>query len=614
MIKRFDFLFVASTLFVAAAMADAPAPMAIIDRIAGPDGGYDYMSVDSERRRLYVARTKGVMTVGLTNGAITPLLVEGNDISAVTIIPGTDLMLSTEYYGGGVVIFNRDTGEVRARIKTGKNPDAAVYDPGSKLVFVMNGGSHNIAVLDVAAAKVVGRIGLRGTPEGGVADGQGKLYVNIEETGQIAVVDIATRKLARYFDMPGCKEPTGIALDTVSKTLISACHNGVVKLVDVNTGADKGNVAVGKDADGALFDAGGRQAIVPCNDGTLWIFALDEQGKPGIAQTVVTQPGARTIARDAASGRLYLAAHEIDAAEKPVPGTFKVLVVAPLPAGRTRVVCVTTAEGCEHSGAGGIQSAIDSALDGDTVFIKAGRYIPSAWRDVPHKKVAVRGFVLIDGKQLDIVAEPGAVLDGSTGAQTTAIVLRNADVAVRNLEITGFRYAIEEDKIYDGHGIYAIDSRLRLDDVTISKFQKMGVTGAGNSTLAIAGLKLLDGHVGIWLRDSAHLRLTRSLLRGNDSSAIAAYDNTAAHVSASEFRDNKDDGIYTEQQAVVFITTSTIANNSPTGVNATENSRIWIGTSTLSGNGKNTASKDKGEILLGPDVIQEAGAPPSTPR
>ncbi len=178
-----------------------------------------------------------------------------------------------------------------------------------------------------------------------------------------------------------------------------------------------------------------------------------------------------------------------------------------------------------------LPNAVARASNGDTIQIRAGRYTPRAYQDVPFRDLVVRSFVIIDGKNLALVGEKGVVLGGNDKLPMSAIVVRNADVSMSHLEITGFNYAIEEDKIYDGHGIFVIDSKARIDDVTISKFQKMGLTGRGDTQLDVSNLRVLDGHVGVWLHETAYLRLRNALVRGNDSSAITAYDNSVAHRS-----------------------------------------------------------------------------------
>src|SRR6267142_1308251 len=252
-------------------------------------------------------------------------------------------------------------------------------------------------------------------------------------------------------------------------------------------------------------------------------------------------------------------------------------------AARTYVVCPAGARsgGCQFKGNGGIQAAIDRAASGDRILIKAGRYAPASYRDIPYKEITVRGYVVVDGKNLSISGEAGTILDGSTKLPATAIAVRRSEVTLRNLEITGFRYRLKEDDIYDGHGVFVIDSNLRIDNVTIQRFQKMGLTGRGDTRLDVSNLQVVDGHVGIWLHESAYLRMRNSIVRGNNSSAIAAYDNSVARVANSVFDRNRDDGLYSEQQAAIHVTNSLILRNKPFGAHAIGQSRIWLAYSAL---------------------------------
>ncbi|MSQ99121.1 MAG: gluconolactonase [Xanthomonadales bacterium] len=323
-------------------MAVAAAPFAssaqdisysIVDHFPGPDDGYDYISVDSATERVFVARTTGVMTIDLATRKVKPGFVAGQDVSAVAIIPGTDLMLSTNFEGNSATLFNRHTGEVKKNIPTGSGPDAALYDEKSGLAFVMNATSKDVTVIDIAAATAEATVALGGKPEAAAIDGKGRLYINIEDTAEIAVVNVDSRSVVARYKLPDCVEPTGLAYDTESNLLVSACANGKAKLIDAAKGSDRGSVEIGTGADGAIFDATRRLVYIPCFDGTLSIFSLERDGRAGVVTTVKTTAGARTAALDPTNGRIYLpaAAYQKDAEGKRtrVPGTFQVLVVGP---------------------------------------------------------------------------------------------------------------------------------------------------------------------------------------------------------------------------------------------------------------------------------------------
>ncbi len=122
-----------------AATANAAADYSIVDRFAGGDGSYDYISYDSAHQQVFVGRESGVMKIDLATRKVTNEFVKGEDVAAVQIIPDTTLMLSTNGESNRATLFDRLTGEIKAQIPTGKGPDGALYDSGTGLAFVMNG-------------------------------------------------------------------------------------------------------------------------------------------------------------------------------------------------------------------------------------------------------------------------------------------------------------------------------------------------------------------------------------------------------------------------------------------------------------------------------------------
>ncbi|MBL8271266.1 YncE family protein [Steroidobacter sp.] len=311
--------------------ADAAAPYSVVQHIKAQDGGYDYVSVDSTAHRLYMARNDGVMTVDLQTNKVTPHFVAGNEVAAVLIIPDSSLMLSTNWASNQATLFDRHSGQIKAQIPVGKGPDAALYDPASKLVFVMNGESNDVTLVDLTKAKAVATIPVGGKPEAAASDGHGRVYLNIEDTAEIVVIDSNTHKVVTRYAMKGCEEPTGLALDAVTGLLISACHNSVAKLIEARTGADKGSATIGEGADGAIFDSVKRLVFIPSNNGTLTVLKLDANGKVQPVQQVRTHEGARTAAFDPSTDRLYLPSANFvdgkDGEREAVAGTFEVLVV-----------------------------------------------------------------------------------------------------------------------------------------------------------------------------------------------------------------------------------------------------------------------------------------------
>jgi YVTN family beta-propeller protein len=324
---------VAALAPAAQALPKAPA-MAVIERIPGPDGGWDLLGVDSAHRRLLVARTDGVMAVDLADGRVIPGFVPGERLHAAFAIPGSSLGVATSGPANTAILFDTATGAVKARIPTGANPDAAIYDPAGRAVWVMNAKDGTATVIDPARARVLATVAIGGGLELPALDGRGHLFVNVEDRNEIVEVGLDRRNVVRHIPLPGCDGPTGLTYVSPG-ILISACANGVAKLVRASDGQVVGEIAIGPRPDGAFADPARHRAYIPSGgEGTLTV--IDTSGRlPRALAKVPTQTGARTGAVDPATGRVYLPAARYAPPPAPgqrpkmVPGSFEILVVGP---------------------------------------------------------------------------------------------------------------------------------------------------------------------------------------------------------------------------------------------------------------------------------------------
>jgi YVTN family beta-propeller protein len=315
-------------------LAAAPAPMKVVDRIAGPDGGWDYANFDPVHRRLYVAHGAMVMAIDVDTGKVTPSLVAAQRAHIALPLPGGGELLVTNGGNDTATLVDALTGAVRATVPTGQNPDAALFDPASGLAFVMNGRGGDITLIDVKAAKAVGSIPIGGKLEFGVSDGQGRVFVNVEDKNEIAVVDTAARKIVARWAMAGCEEPSGLAYVAEDRLLIAACANGKAEVASSTSGKVVASLAVGEEPDAAFYDAARHLAYVPSGGkGTLSVIAVRGPQDVAVIQTVQTRLGARTGAVDSKTGKVYLPSAEYDASAQPggrpkmKPGSFAVLAV-----------------------------------------------------------------------------------------------------------------------------------------------------------------------------------------------------------------------------------------------------------------------------------------------
>jgi YVTN family beta-propeller protein len=273
-----------------------------------------------------------VTAIDLATGLVTDKLAPADRAHAALAIPGTGEVLVTNGNANNATIIDGRTGAVRATITTGKKPDAATFDPATKTAWIMNAGDGTITVVEPKSAKVIASVDVGGSLELGAADGRGRLFVNVEDKNDVAVIDTRARKLVRREPLPGCDGPTGMIYDPATDETVSACANGVAVVLSA-AGKQVASLPIGKRPDGAAFDERRHVALIPSGaDGTLSIIQLSP--KPHVVATVATAKSARTIALDPSTGRAYLPATDLQPAvgsERPkaVPGTFRILVVAP---------------------------------------------------------------------------------------------------------------------------------------------------------------------------------------------------------------------------------------------------------------------------------------------
>jgi DNA-binding beta-propeller fold protein YncE len=303
----------------------------VVRTIPGPDGGWDYARIDTANDRLLVTRGGAVMAVDLASGKITSGLAPGARQHVALPVDGGAEMLVTNGGTNTAVFADAKTGATLASLPTGAGPDSAILDSGSGLVLVMGHAGGDVTLIDPTAHKVVGDIAIGGKLEEAASDGHGRAFVAVEDRDEVAVLDIAGRKVAARYALAGCDGPTGLAYDADDRLIIAAC-DGTTDLVAADTGAVVATLATGKGADGAVYDPDRRLAFVPAGrDGTLAVIAFD-RGKGHIAGKTPTQKGARTIALDPRTGRLYLPSAEYRLSPDggrptPVPGSFQIIVV-----------------------------------------------------------------------------------------------------------------------------------------------------------------------------------------------------------------------------------------------------------------------------------------------
>ncbi len=316
--------------FTASAQPAAPG-YKVIDRIAGPDGGWDYVRVDTVNNRVLLTHGTSVMAIDLGSKAVSSFAPGQRLHDAMPVNNGAEVLVTNG--GTNTAVFvNAKTGATVATVDTGKGPDAAAFDPKTGLALVMDHQGGQISLIDPKTHKLAGTIDVPGDLEAAATDGTGKAWVNVENKNEIVAIDVVKKAVLAHYPLASCDGPTGLAYDAADKLLIAAC-DGATELVDAKSGKVVQTLATGKGADGVAFDPKRKLAFVPSGrGGNMAVIAVAGGGKATIVETVPTQVGARTIAIDERSGRTYLPTAKFQPATgggRPgmVPGSFEVLVV-----------------------------------------------------------------------------------------------------------------------------------------------------------------------------------------------------------------------------------------------------------------------------------------------
>jgi YVTN family beta-propeller protein len=321
---------------VASPHAKAPAPGASGYQIAktlpvGGDEGWDYVAVDSAARRVYVSHGTHVVVLDADSGATVGDIPDTQGVHGIAIASDLGRGFTSNGRANTVTIFDLKTLKTISTVKVGTNPDAIVYDAGTKRVFTMNGRSQDLTAINAADGTVVGTVALGGKPEFTVVDGKGGLFLNLEDKSEIIAFDPQNLKTLQTWPLAPCEEPSGLAIDVKSHRLFAGCGNKMVAVVNADTGKVVATPAIGDGVDANAFDPETQFVFASNGEGTLTVIHEDSPDKYTVVENVPTKKSARTMGLDLKSHDVFLPAAEFDAPAagerrgKMKPGSFVVL-------------------------------------------------------------------------------------------------------------------------------------------------------------------------------------------------------------------------------------------------------------------------------------------------
>jgi DNA-binding beta-propeller fold protein YncE len=334
-IRLFAAVLVVATVAVA---ASAPGYHLVSTWKLGGEGGWDYLKADSDARRLYIARATRVIVIDLDSGKPVGEIPDTPGVHGIALAPEFGEGFTSNGRENTVSVFDLKTMKTRNKIKVGTRPDAIWYDPATKRVFTFNAGSQDATAIDAAKGEVVGTIPLGGKPEFAASDGKGEVFVNLEDKNQLFALDASKLTVKERWPLPGCDEPSGLSMDQKSRRLFVGCGNKVMPIVNADDGQVVATLPIGGGVDATAFDAGTGLAFASCGEGVLTVVREDSSGKFTVAENVKTERGARTMAVDERTHRLYTVTAQFGpppapTAEQPhprptiLPDSFVVLVL-----------------------------------------------------------------------------------------------------------------------------------------------------------------------------------------------------------------------------------------------------------------------------------------------
>ncbi len=305
-------------------------------KLADP-GWWDYLHVDSPAHRLYLTRGDHVDVLDTGTGKQVGVIAGLHGTHGVALDTAGKYGYISDGGANAVVVFDRKTLATVATIPAGTGPDGILFEPSTQTVWAFNGRSHDATVIDASTRKVVATIPLPGKPEFAVADGKGTVFNNIEDKSEIVRIDAHTRKLTATWPLTNCESPSGLAFDASGHRLFPVCDGKKMAVVDSNTGQVLANPSIGDGPDAARYSAKHKLAFASCGEGVLSVVDASKPDYPTI-QTLPTQRGARTMAYDAATDRIYLVTADFGPRPAPtpenprprpamLPGSFTVIVV-----------------------------------------------------------------------------------------------------------------------------------------------------------------------------------------------------------------------------------------------------------------------------------------------
>ena len=304
----------------------------------GGEGGWDYLSVDSGARRLYVSHGTKVVVIDIDKDVVVGEITNTPGVHGLVPAPELQKGFTSNGRENKASVVDLKSLQTLAKVETGQNPDGMLYEPGQQEVYMFNGRGESATVIDAKLGKVITTIPLGGKPEFAACDPKaGRVYNNLEDKNQVVAIDTKTHQIVNTWPIAPGEEASGMAIDLAHHRLFLGCGNKLMAMMDSTSGKVVATVPIGDGVDANAFDPGTQLAFASCGDGTVTIAHEDAPDKLTVVQILKTEPRARTMTLDTKTHRIYLGSARFEAPTEPasgksrqrpkmVPDSFKILV------------------------------------------------------------------------------------------------------------------------------------------------------------------------------------------------------------------------------------------------------------------------------------------------
>jgi YVTN family beta-propeller protein len=275
-------------------------------------GGWDYLTVDENARRLYVSHATQVVVLNADTLEVVGTIPDLAGVHGIALASEFGRGYITCGQTDSVAVFDLRTLKKTAEVKVGKKPDAIVYDPATKQVFAMNGDSDSSTAINAADNKVLGTVPLGGGPEFTVADGKGNVFVNLEDKSELLRIDAKSLQVKDRWPVAPCEAPSSMAFDAANGRLFLGCRSRLMAVVNSNTGKVVASFPIGDRADASVFDVSGKIAFTSTGDGHIYGFHQASADSYTPLPVIDTATGSKTMTMDQKTRNLFVPVREKD--------------------------------------------------------------------------------------------------------------------------------------------------------------------------------------------------------------------------------------------------------------------------------------------------------------